>query len=136
MIRKRIEPLSPEAKYQVLAGGAAEFYELPSDFLNVTPRRPDVPHGSLAPSEPHISFRVNEFLSFFDDGGLYRGGDPRDQDHFCGRAQVQGGANLVGEHYLRRFYRLGGAVSYVFHGAYFVHEERAEHFGVVTINTA
>jgi hypothetical protein len=72
MIRKRIEPLSPEAKYQVLAGGAAEVYELRSDLLNVTPRTTRVIGSQRA---AHF-IRVNEFLSFFDDGGLYRGGDP------------------------------------------------------------
>jgi hypothetical protein len=74
-------------------------------------------------------------FSLFGDGGPDRGGDLYDQGRFCGRAEVQDDAQLVGEHFFCRFYHLGGAVGCGFHDATFVHAERGEHSGVVTINT-
>jgi hypothetical protein len=55
--------------------------------------------------------------SLVGDGGLDRGGDLYDQGHSCGRAQVQGGARLVGKHQFCRYYRLGGAVGCGLHPA-------------------
>ena len=61
------------------------------------------------------------------DGSLDRGGNRSDQGHSRSRAEIQGGAHLVGEYRLRRFYRFGGAIGRGLYVTALVHEEYRLH---------
>ena len=58
-----------------------------------------------------------ELLPLFGDGDLDRSGNRRNQGYFCGRAQAQGGTHFLSEDFLRRFYRLNGAIGCRLHRA-------------------
>src|SRR6516165_5886256 len=67
---------------------------------------------TLRPSNP---IRPCELLPLFDDGGLDRSGDRRNQGQFRSRAQVQGGTHFVSKYFFC-FYSFGDTVGSGLHG--------------------